>query len=189
MIVLNFDADINAYANRFTKILGSTLSKLINGLILCPVCSGCLKYNCTYRRNPRALDGRKFNIEIIQVCCGTCKKTHALIPDFLMPYKQYTTETIETAISSDITMINCFADNSTIYRWNRQFKARGIMAVLRIRLIVWELHLRYINANELSSLSIIQQLSFCLGELKKEKSGTVIGATNVVLTGVDAGFL
>lgn len=189
MIVFNFDTNINEYANRFTEILGSTLSKLIGGLIRCPVCSGCLKYNCTYHRSPRALDGGRFNIEIIQVCCETCKKTHALIPDFLMPYKQYTTETIEAAISSDITVVNCFADNSTIYRWNRQFKARGTMAVLRIRLIVWGLHLRYINANELSSFSIIKQLSFCLGELKKEKSDTVIGATNVVLTGVDAGFL
>jgi hypothetical protein len=128
MIVLNLYADINNYAENFVGIRLDILNRLISGITVCPVCNGGLKYNCTYPRHPKTADGTKFDIGIVQVCCKSCGKTHALIPDFLMPYKHYTANTVEMAVSADMSDIDCAADNSTVYRWHKQIRERGTEA-------------------------------------------------------------
>ncbi|MDR0287151.1 MAG: DUF6431 domain-containing protein [Clostridiales bacterium] len=189
MIILNFDTDIRNYAKNFREICRGILNKLIRAIIICPVCNGGLKYNCTYPRKPKTADGTKFNIGIVQVYCESCDKTHAIIPDFLMPYKHYTTNTVETAVSSDIGDIDCTADNSTIYRWHKQFKKRGAKAVVQICLILLDLCQRTVSINKLNDLSVIKQLFLCVAELDAVQSTTVIGSANVVLTRANAGFL
>lgn len=70
-------------------------------LLKCPHC-GSSKYNYygSYIRNVVYVEKEKkieTTIEIKRIRCE-CGKTHSIIPDFLIPYKQYALETINNAL-------------------------------------------------------------------------------------------
>jgi hypothetical protein len=50
-----------------------------------------------------------------------CKRFHNELPDFLIPYKRYDRESIESVITNQSDLHVC-ADESTLYRWRRWFK-------------------------------------------------------------------
>lgn len=52
--------------------------------------------------------------------CEMCKKIHHELPDILVPYKRYVSESIEEVIST-FSPIHVAADESTLYRWKSWF--------------------------------------------------------------------
>jgi predicted RNA-binding Zn ribbon-like protein len=54
--------------------------------------------------------------------CELCKKIHHELPDLLVPYKRYGSESIEQVISTS-SPTHVAADESTLYRWRNWFNA------------------------------------------------------------------
>ena len=50
--------------------------------------------------------------------CKKCLTLHVELPDLFVPYKHYSRDAIEQALSGSLTY--CPAENSTIYRWSKQ---------------------------------------------------------------------
>jgi len=59
-------------------------------------------------------------IEIRVLYCVDCGKSHRELPDFLLPYKHYTAQTVEAAV--DRKKAECSAEERTVKRWRAWFK-------------------------------------------------------------------
>lgn len=125
MILINLNS-VNTFSEKI-----SFYNNFINFNFICPCCNsnhfifyGSYSRNFSYLENDKIIDS---SIDIQRVFCKNCKSTHALIPDFLIPYKIYDANTILTLIinSADSTLISL--DNKfNIYRqlilkWKKQF--------------------------------------------------------------------
>lgn len=70
--------------------------------IKCPECNKSdFTYCKGYSRNV-VDNGKEYRIEIKKVKCNHCNKRHAIIPDFLVPYKQYSRKTIDKTIEKRV---------------------------------------------------------------------------------------
>ena len=70
--------------------------------IVCPNCQNQdLRYCDTYERNAIE-NSEEYIIKIKRVKCVCCGKKHAIIPDFLIPYKQHTVKTINETVEKRI---------------------------------------------------------------------------------------
>ena len=54
--------------------------------------------------------------------CSNCNKIHHELPDILVPYKRYDSESIEAVVNGNDNL-DVAADDSTIARWKSWFKA------------------------------------------------------------------
>ncbi len=54
--------------------------------------------------------------------CVTCKRMHHELPDILVPYKRYSSKSIEAVVTGE-EMLSVVADESTINRWRKWFRA------------------------------------------------------------------
>lgn len=59
---------------------------LANLVLRCPYCSSRTHWHCWYER---FVKGEELPLPILRVKCCGCGKTHAVLPDFLSPYKHY----------------------------------------------------------------------------------------------------
>ena len=66
---------------------------------VCPFCGGALKVEGSRRRSYLAYDGTKKELMIRRLRCTNCNHIHHELPDILVPYKRYDSETIENIIS------------------------------------------------------------------------------------------
>jgi len=57
--------------------------------------------------------------------CETCKRVHHELPDILVPYKRYSSESIEAVITGN-KALSVAADESTIVRWKQWFWALAV---------------------------------------------------------------
>ncbi|HUW63305.1 MAG TPA: DUF6431 domain-containing protein [Spirochaetia bacterium] len=94
--------------------------------LLCPNCGGPLGLLCQYDRRP-ILNGVREEMPIQRVVCKKCGKTHAVLPDFILPYKHYGTAEVERVLDeADAGVagekIDTIADVSTVRRWCREFR-------------------------------------------------------------------
>ena len=89
-----------------------------SGAIKCPDCNNNTGMHGTYKRKVIISEFEIQTVNIIQVRCKKCRKVHAIIPRFILPKKQYSSEVIREAIESKFFQV-CMADDSTIRRWNR----------------------------------------------------------------------
>ena len=125
MILINF----NSVNTIFEKI--SIYDNFVNFKFSCPKCnSHSFSFFGYYNRNFMALINNKpsvFNINIKRVICKTCKATHALIPNFIIPYKIYSKDTIIFCLqkSNDLHLLNIQdifnVDRQLILNWKKQF--------------------------------------------------------------------
>ena len=86
----------------------------------CPACGKELTGHGTKKRHNKDENGDKVWYQIPRKECKKCKKTHIMLPDFMIPYKHYRAEIIEAVI--DGTDIYFAIEESTIYRWKRWFR-------------------------------------------------------------------
>lgn len=71
--------------------------------VVCPNCSGKLKYFDSVKRMVRTKARQTEWIEIRRLRCSSCGKIHRELPDELFPYKQYEAELIRGVIEGLIT--------------------------------------------------------------------------------------
>ncbi len=86
---------------------------------VCPICEGHLSGYDSKNRHVIKSDGSKETYRLRRLKCKHCQKLHTELPDFMQPYKHYSTEVIEAEL--DETGIHCPADESTIRVWHKQF--------------------------------------------------------------------
>ena len=93
-------------------------------IIRCDICGKEMKYRSTTKRIVKFPGGEKREIQIrVFTCCGKYKRE---LPDYLVPFKHYTKDTIEEAVSKDISEDLRFEDfpcEMTIKRWKNVVKS------------------------------------------------------------------
>jgi len=130
----------------FTSLCKSVLEKLTDEAIFqeatddfsyhnerCPYCGavGKLSQYGDYSRNLVSIDGEKViesNIRPLRFECVSCGKTHALLPDIIVPYSQYSLRFMLTTLVAYFerskTVLAVCADFgiavSTLYAWKHR---------------------------------------------------------------------
>jgi hypothetical protein len=87
---------------------------------ICPCCSGKLKVIGSRHRKYINSNGEKIVLVIRRLRCYECSRVHHELPDILIPYKRYSSDSIETVVTNDAPLIVA-ADESTIFRWRIWF--------------------------------------------------------------------
>ncbi len=87
----------------------------------CPCCNGDLRVAGSRKR--RYIDGLGNTVVLIirRLQCQICGKYHHELPDILVPFKRYSSESIEATLNMEKNLY-VSADESTIGRWRRWFK-------------------------------------------------------------------
>ncbi len=121
MIFGVLDVGSSEYVNNEFMILDKIEEMSKSKELLCPNCLSKVYVHSSYRRNVINSEFEKISIRIIKVRCtnNSCKKIHSIIPNFVVPQKQYSKEIIVKALCEDKNP-DCPADNSTILRWIRE---------------------------------------------------------------------
>lgn len=97
--------------------------------IKCPNCQKSdFKYYKGYERNVIE-NGKEYRIELKKVKCNHCNKRHVIVPDFLVPYKQYSRKTINKTIEKRVIgkeTVNQIKKETGVSRqlqliWKKQF--------------------------------------------------------------------
>jgi transposase-like protein len=176
------------------KVLQGAVVKLDSGGVMCPVCAGSLKLHGSYRRH--LID--KVNVGhhgwIAQSYCAVCDKYHSLIPSFVLPYRQYEAEVIEEAVSSyeetgALALSESPVNNSTIYRWFRQFRDRGALALGWLLSILYDIYDAYVSVVELSAKGLLKQLDQLSRKILSGVGESILGRVNIILSRWNRGFL
>lgn len=82
---------------------------------ICPKCGSVLSGYDTRKRIVINEYGEKTQYYLNRLRCPVCNKVHTEIPDFILPYKNYEKEVIDSVLMG--WKHECFADDSTIRRW------------------------------------------------------------------------
>ena len=102
---------------------------------LCPVCGGLLNYHCRVIRPLLDITSteNRYSIRILKCVNKTCPSTyHRELPDIIVPYKRYDTESIEEAITHGNKEIVVAVDQSTIYRWRKWFDKNAVYIMMAL---------------------------------------------------------
>lgn len=62
--------------------------------------------------------GEVRTFQLRRLKCRNCGTLHLELPDIFLPYKHYSREVINKAVGG--VLPDCPAENSTIYRWNKE---------------------------------------------------------------------
>jgi len=166
---------------------------LRRGDLVCPVCGNLFIWHDSYPRHFIDGNGLRHDGWLAQLKCPICNKHHTLIPDFIMPYKHYSAEVIESAINDtengDFGRSSCPADDSTVRRWINQFHDRAPAAIGYIQSILFDNYLITISSLEQQEKGLFFQLSRLIREFKLSESIGVIGRANFILTRYNSGLL
>ncbi len=97
---------IIAFLGESIKIYRENFVTFLSDLELsCPLCMSKTHWHCWYKRSVK---GEKDKIPILRVKCSGCSKTHAVLPDFLAPYKHYSQitreEILEKVVENNISV-------------------------------------------------------------------------------------
>ena len=126
-IVMYLGANVNEYKSLSMDII---MQQIIKGNIRCDICTDPMGRHSSYSRSIKETDEE---LDITIVRCKVCNKGHALLPDFLSPYKHYSGNEIESVIiDSATTSVDCIeteASESTVRRWISQVGERIVRAV------------------------------------------------------------
>lgn len=89
-------------------------------IVLCPGCGEKVQFSSTYQRKLKQWEYDRFK-EYVYILrkyqCNACNRLHAEIPDIIIPYKQYSKDTIQRAMTLDDMPV----EGSTIQRWKKLF--------------------------------------------------------------------
>lgn len=70
---------------------------------ICPGCSGSLKYYDSVQRIVRTMDRKTRHVRIRRFRCVNCGHVHRLLPNYLLPYKQYEKDIVLAILGGFIT--------------------------------------------------------------------------------------
>ena len=90
---------------------------------LCPYCNSKLIFFDRVNRIIKTKGGKTNWIKIDRVKCTGCGRLHRILPDYILPYKQYEAElvmgVIEGLIDSDTLGYEDYPCESTMKLWKR----------------------------------------------------------------------
>lgn len=124
---------------------------------ICPVCkTGTLYSIGRRRRTVIGADGIKQIFLIWRLKCPNCHKIQHELTDFMVPYKRYTTTTIEAAVDGRHDNIPCY--DSTIHGFRRWFWsiANAFVAALQ--------QLQTVSSRLEQEISLLLQIKFLVGD-------------------------
>jgi len=155
--------------------------------IECPICSSKTTSHGNYKRHVHEGDKTVW-LSIYRVICAKCLITHAIIPDFIRPYKHYSaceTELVLRDCEDGIQLegIDTDASTSTVKRWVKEFKSRSIKAadtLVSILLSPYNKKTEKLDYNETNMFPILEQLLSLLPS--QESSHLTISEVNQWLT-------
>lgn len=98
------------------KTSGNIFSVLSEECLPCPCCGEHLSSIGSRRRKYRKPTSDVIVLFIRRMRCGSCRRIHHELPDFLVPYKRYSAESIEEVVCEGASAAVA-VDNSTICRW------------------------------------------------------------------------
>lgn len=90
LIVTFLGATVNKYIALYLQFLEAM--KLV-----CPYCQGACHRHAWYKRKVNDGDG-VFEIWILRLKCLSCRRTHAVLPDFIRPFGRYIQQVRETIV-------------------------------------------------------------------------------------------
>ena len=155
--------------------------------VICPQCSGKTALHGCYDRHININENTEW-IVIQRVICSNCGRTHAILPDFIKPYKHYSAGDIEFALRDaedgvPAEKVDTASSISTIKRWINEFRALGNQAVGGLRAILKKVFDKTINDIGIIGLNTFEALEYILEKLPYIKSsGLAIGEANQWLT-------
>ena len=82
-----------------------------------PHCGGAMTVRDSKRRKLILSDGTVQMFVLRRYKCKICGRIHLHLPDIMLPHKHYAREAIIETVRGER---NCSAEQSTIYRWNRE---------------------------------------------------------------------
>jgi hypothetical protein len=120
--------DVNEYKEGSAEIIKRLISE---GKLLCLICLRPMRRHSCYERGIKETGE---SITITVVWCRKCKKWHALLPDFIQPYKHYGGNEVESVVIDSATepavkLIETSASEATARRWIKQIGDRVRHAV------------------------------------------------------------
>jgi len=165
-----------------------------SGKVVCPKCGGHLKIHVTYLRHYKDSEGEQHDCWVGQGYCGDCVSYHSALPNFLMKHKHYEASVIEAALAKveeegSYNISDCPAWNSTVRRWDKQFKERGADAAGWLLSILFTVYDKCISLIRLHEKWLLKQLAIIAEEFPVASGGGVMGRVNIVLTSHNCGFL
>jgi len=126
-------------------------------------------------------------IEIQRLICPECRGTTAVIPDFIMPYKHYSANEIESVIMQSENMpvydIDTSASVDTVRRWLGEMKGKMSEWVSRLKVLAAERYASPVSEVILASLSLIEQIRELSQKLPRIKwAGNLLGYAGIWLS-------
>lgn len=94
---------------------------------VCPLCQGPLKVRDSKRRKVILSESEVRLFHLRRLKCTHCGVLHIELPDLFVPHKHYSRDVIEMALVGSLT--SCPAENSTIYRWNKEKEAEKLKSL------------------------------------------------------------
>lgn len=195
MIVIELGLKCKQYNEKLAEIFFCFIKQMEQLIIVCPKCFSKLFRNDEYNRCVIDESGVHEQTVIMQTMCTKCGTTHALLPDFIRPYKHYGAALMELALATieetgDFSTSNCPADDSTIRRWAKEFRERGIMAEAQLLTILYELYQRHLSILAIQERSQLKRLARLLDEFNiKPKENGVLSCVNTLITRNGKGFI
>src|SRR5690554_7969410 len=117
MIILYLGDGIKSYRENYLRYLPEK--------VVCPVCTGDCHWHGQYQRKVRE-NYEIHTITIRRVLCVTCRKTHALLPDFLRPRSRYRQKVREEAVTKYTKQkVPAEAVRSEERRVGKEWRSRG----------------------------------------------------------------
>lgn len=177
---------ILAYLGRTLKEYSENFLKFIENIsFLCPICEAKTTYHAKYSRKLILFECVE-KIIIQRVKCTECGKTHAIIPDFIRPFKHYAGEEIEKTVcevESGASPSETYASSSTINRWYNEFMEKGTHLYGALRSLLLRVFNIYVNELQISDAKISLALRHLLHQFPPmESSKLVLGDSNIWLT-------
>jgi hypothetical protein len=87
----------------------------------CPCCGDSLKVIGSKRRVWYRSSGVQETLVVRRLRCKSCERIHHELPDVIVPYKRYGSESIEPVVS-EAKPVDVAADESTLYHWRKWFE-------------------------------------------------------------------
>lgn len=177
---------ISYLGKNITEYRKKALKMLCCNTPCCPVCGNRMKYHSYYWRHVHIGETVEW-IKIYRFECISCKRTHAIIPDFISPHKHYSACDIELTLmdaQSGIPLdeLEPTASISTVKRWIAEFKEKVNQAAGALRALLFTLFNKTIGEISFFGLDSFGLLSRILQEFPMiENSGLVIGESNIWL--------
>lgn len=179
---------IITYLGRNVKDYKKNFLRYLDGLNrICPECGGTVVYHASYERHVQ-IDETDECITIQRVLCKECGITHAVIPDFIRPYKHYSAfdgEMILRDMDNGFSAehVEATASVSTLRRWKAEFREKGSQVAGALKALLFRLYDKAINELELFELKLFGRLERILWEFPEiESSNLLMGDINIWLT-------